>query len=213
MDILLIAATEAEIAPFLRLPDTQRRRFDTLITGVGMVATAYAVGRRLANSSYRLLLNAGIAGSFDRSIALGDVVCIAQDTLAELGAEDGERFIDSESMNLAPHTYHHDPGFTASLISNLRPCRGITVNTVHGYPPSIDAVVRRLQPETESMEGAAVFHAAQQAGLPVIQVRAVSNYVERRDRSSWEVALAIDNLNQWLMSFSERLDYPVDTKF
>ena len=44
MDVLVIAATEAEIAPFLALPAQQRQGADTLITGVGMVATALALG-------------------------------------------------------------------------------------------------------------------------------------------------------------------------
>src|SRR5690606_23292382 len=53
----------------------------------------------------------------------------------------------------------------------------------------------------ESMEGAAVFYACAQEELPCIQVRAISNYVEQRDKSSWKIDLAITNLNNWLQKF------------
>jgi len=201
MDVLVVAATEAEINPFLDLPAGQRAGFDTLITGVGMVATALVLGERLARTSYRLLLNVGVAGSFDRSIPLGEVVWVVQDTLSELGVEDGNRFIDSETSGLAPCTFHSEHRHAA--VSSLRQCRGITVNTVHGDDPTIGRVVERLSPDVESMEGAAVFQAAQHFDIPVLQVRAISNYVERRNKANWQLAPAIANLNNWLAEFAQ----------
>ncbi|SFC04831.1 futalosine hydrolase [Parapedobacter composti] len=164
-----------------------------------MVATAFALGRQLASKPYKLLLNVGIAGSFDRSIALGEVVYVYQDTIAELGAEDGEHFLDSEAMGLAAHTFHST---AETAVSALRKCRGITVNTVHGHEQHIEITLKRLAPQTESMEGAAALYAAQQAGIPAAQVRAISNYVERRNKASWQIGLAIDNLNHWLKNFA-----------
>lgn len=199
---LVIVATEAEVAPFLQLPVQHRQGMDVLVTGVGMVATAFALGQRLATNHYDLLLNVGIAGSFDRDIALGQVVHIYRDTLAELGAEDGEQFMDSESMGLAAHTYEGGREIPHAAVSALRRCRSITVNRVHGNEQTIAETVHRLHPETESMEGAAVFYAAHQAGIPALQVRAISNYVTRRNRDDWQIAQAIENLNQWLIRFS-----------
>ena len=196
MDILVIAATEAEIKPFLDLPAEERRGMDTLITGVGMVATALALGQRLANSRYDLLLNVGVAGSFRLPIALGEVVRVVEDTFSELGVEDGETFVDSSAAGLAPCTFVSQ--YTLPAVHGLRTCKGITVNTVHGNDPAIKAVVDRVGCDVESMEGAAVFQAAQHFGIPVIQVRAISNYVERRNKANWRMALAIANLNRWL---------------
>ncbi|MGK6350494.1 futalosine hydrolase [Parapedobacter sp. DT-150] len=202
MDILVIAATQEEIRPFLRLPEQQRQGMDILITGVGMVATAFAIGQKLATDHYDLLLNVGIAGSFDRAIPLGEVVWIVQDTLAELGAEDGDQFLDSDTLGLADHTFHSPTAIAHPILGELRRCRGITVNTVHGNQHRIDAVVNRLNPDTESMEGAAVCYAAHRSGIPAIQVRAISNYVERRHKASWKIPLAIENLNRWLGAFA-----------
>lgn len=200
MDILVVAATEAEILPFLGLSPQQRQGIDTLVTGVGMVATALAIGQRLASARYDLLLNVGIAGSFDKSIALGEVVCVVQDTFSELGVEDGDHFVNSELLGLAQCTFISDQRHT--MLHSLRKCSGITVNTVHGNEDTINEVVNRLNPDTESMEGAAVFYAGHHFGIPVIQVRAISNYVERRNKANWQLPLAIDNLNRWLAAFT-----------
>lgn len=200
MDILIIAATESEILPFIQLPKQARTGIDILVTGVGMVATAFSVGQELATKRYDLLLNVGIAGSFRRDITLGEIVYVHQDTFAELGVENGEQFIDSKTMGLTRHTFQGTPNHPAT--NGLRQCKGITVNKVHGSERTIAEVVCRLAPDIESMEGAAVYYAAHEARVPAVQVRAVSNYVERRNRANWQVDLAIENLNHWLVDFA-----------
>jgi futalosine hydrolase len=62
--------------------------------------TAFAWAAALAAKPIRSGINLGIAGSFDRNIALGDVVEITEDTFAELGAEDDEAFI-----SICPHWF------------------------------------------------------------------------------------------------------------
>ncbi|WP_233632798.1 futalosine hydrolase [Parapedobacter sp. ISTM3] len=207
MNVLVIAATEEEIQPFIHSHVEPRSSIEVLVTGVGMVATSFALGQKLAATPhYDLLLNVGIAGSFKRSIALGEVVYVYQDTFAELGAEDGEQFVDSVALGLAKHTFQGALAPDYPAFQGLRQCRGITVNTVHGHEETIDAIAQRLNPAVESMEGAAVFYAAHQAGLPAIQIRAISNYVERRNKASWQIPLAIENLNRWLKVFANSID-------
>jgi len=198
--ILIAAATEIEIAPFLRLPVGQRSNADVAITGVGMVAAAYALGKQLASGHYDLVLNVGIAGSFNRDIPLGEVIFVHTDILSELGAEDGDQFIDSEALGLTSNRFS-TTGTACAPFGELRQCTGITVNRVHGDEQAIAEIIERIRPDTESMEGAAVYYAAKQAGIPAAQVRAISNYVERRDKSKWKIPLAIDSLNRWLTNF------------
>ena len=50
------------------------------------------------------------------------------------------------------------------------------------------------------------FFAARQAGVPVIQIRAVSNYVEKRNRDNWQIDTAVTNLNGWLIRFLEKIN-------
>jgi futalosine hydrolase len=37
--------------------------------------------------------------------------------------------------------------------------------------------------------------------VPCIQIRAVSNYVEKRNRDGWNIGLAIKNLNTFAIEF------------
>jgi futalosine hydrolase len=70
------------------------------------------------------------------------------------------------------------------------------VNTVHGNEVSVSKAFERYHPITESMEGAAFLLACAEAGVPGAQIRAISNYVERRNREAWNIPLAIQNLNK-----------------
>ncbi len=203
MRVLVVAATSFEVESLkskVESKDSGLQALDLglLTTGVGMVAMAFALGRHLALNKYDLVINLGIAGSFDRNIALGEVVEVVEDTLSELGAEDEEEFLTIESMGFGESKFKS----TAALFDygnfDLKKCTAITVNTVHGHEPSIKKLTDRLQPQLESMEGAAFFYACKQAGVPCLQIRAVSNYVEKRNRDAWLIGLAIKNLNSFV---------------
>jgi futalosine hydrolase len=217
MRILIVAATEAEIAPLaapvrasvltgLHAFKASGHAVEILVTGVGMVATAAKTARALAQTRYDLALNLGVCGSFDPRLNPGRVVHVMSDRIAELGAEDGDAFLTFEDLRLPG-----DPVFVNAhppeneLLSNLPSVSGITVNTVHGNARSIAAVVRRFSPQVESMEGAAFMHACLISELPFAQVRAVSNLVETRDREAWNLREAIGNLNRCARGILDRL--------
>lgn len=225
MRLLLVAATEPEIAPLLkemkfcgdispnlRWYEYKGRNIDVLITGVGMVATSVWVTRVLAQRNYNSAINAGIAGSFDGAISLGEVVRVQTDCFPESGAEDGDKFLDIHELDLLGKNdfpfqngclHGSDTAAFGSLIQ-LKPVAAITVNTVHGNEDSIAAVVARLNPQIESMEGAAFYYACAVADVFAIQVRAVSNYVEKRNRSAWKIGEAVKNLNAELLSYFDQ---------
>ena len=79
-------------------------------------------------------------------------------------------------------------------ISTLREVSGITVNTVHGNEKSISGIIERLNPDIETMEGAAFFYVCEKEKQPCIQLRGISNYVEKRNREAWNIPLALKNL-------------------
>ncbi|HEX8608868.1 MAG TPA: futalosine hydrolase [Pedobacter sp.] len=206
MKILLVVATRAEILTLIEnfnLPGGDfltSEEFDVLITGVGMTATAFALGQRLSNN-YNLVLNLGIAGSFDREIPLGTLLNIKSDEFAELGAEDNDRFLTIEELGFGKGSYNALNNLLNDHLTSLRKVKGITVNKVHGNQNSIDDIVKRLNPTTESMEGAAVLYCCDQLAIPCLQIRSISNYVEPRNRENWQIGLAIANLNKWAIDF------------
>ena len=215
MRILLVSATAAEIGPVTaglrregdRAPKTTRfvgsgHDVDVLVTGVGMVATATWCTHALGRERYDVALNLGVCGSFDRSLTPGTVVHVVSDRLPELGAEDDEAFLSIHELHLlvedaSPFVngrlVNQAPPVSATLAS-LPAVNGITVNTVHGREQSIAAVIARVAPQVESMEGAAFMYACLVHGQRFAQVRAVSNVVERRNREAWKLADAVASL-------------------
>ena len=201
MKILLVAATQPEIQPLLDAFG-EEKPFDVLITGVGMVATAFALGQQFTKKTYDLAINLGIAGSFDRNLNLGEVVEVVEDTLAELGAEDDDRFLSIDAMGFGESTFHSS---NQMLLLPVKKVRAITVNKVHGEETSIQKITERLNPQLESMEGAAFFYACKRSMVPAIQIRAVSNYVEKRNRENWKIGLAVKNLNTFATELLKKL--------
>ena len=168
-----------------------------LITGVGMTATAFQLGRSL-HKRYDLAINAGVAGSFKRNIPPGTVVNVVSDRFADLGAEDGENFLTLKEMGLSEVRSLKCEVRGFKSLSVLRKVKGITVNTVHGNNLSIKKIVKKFNPDVESMEGAGFFFACNNEKIPCVQIRAVSNYIERRNKKNWKLKLAITNLNAFL---------------
>jgi futalosine hydrolase len=191
-----VAATEREI-PFLSKMPQGRHRVDVLVSGVGMVATAAATARAVATGGYDVAFNFGLCGAFDRSLALATVVHVTRDRLSELGVEDGEAFVPLRALGLVDEDDidNASPPDNA-VLRELRAVRGITVNTVHGNERTIADIVERVDPQVESMEGAAFAYACRLGGVPYAQVRAVSNVVERRNREAWQIEQAIRQLNE-----------------
>lgn len=206
MKILVAAATRAELSGlyaafgFPEANFVQSEEFDVLITGVGMTATAFALGQHLPGN-YSMVLNLGIAGCYDPAIPLGTVLHITEDEFSELGAEDKDAFLPIDTLGFGRSKYTATHQLSSELLDSLKKVNGITVNKVHGNRTSIAQILARLNPVTESMEGAAVFYCCAQTGTPCMQVRSVSNYVEERNRDSWKIGLALQNLNQWAHIF------------
>ena len=101
-----------------------------------------------------------------------------------MGISDGNDFPFENGLIKSEHAIKH----------GLRKVRGITVNKVHGNEKSIKQVQSRLSPDIESMEGAAFFYACKMSKVNFIQIRAISNYVEKRNKNSWQIELALSNL-------------------
>jgi futalosine hydrolase len=78
---------------------------------------------------------------------------------------------------------------------------GLTGNISHGAPESIARISSGFDPDVESMEGAAVFYVCLHEKVPFLEIRAISNFVESRDTTKWDIPLAIENLTDELYRF------------
>lgn len=207
MRILVIAATKLEIQTFM----ADSKGVEILITGVGVPATIYSLHKKLQQNSTDIVIQAGIAGSFENDIGLGEVTLVKQDTFADIGMEENDKFTDLFQAGLADKNAFpfHDgwlvnPNaiFTHSL---LRAVKAITINKVSDSELQKQQAITNFAPQIESMEGAALHYVCLQENTPFIQLRSISNYVSERDKSRWKMKEAIANLNIELRNLIERL--------
>lgn len=227
MRILIVTATTTEIKPFLKeLKLTYQGKtkvgfykykdllVDVLITGVGMPSTTYNLVKFTQHVRYNLILNVGIAGSFKPEIGIGEVVNVVEEQFGDVGVEDDNDFITSfelqlEDPNLPPWKdgkLINNDKFCISILDDLRKVKGITVNKTHGSQQSIDRIRTKLNPDVETMEGAAVFYCCLMEKLPFFEIRAISNIVEPRNVKNWDIPKAIANLNTTIISILEELN-------
>ncbi len=232
--ILIVAATSFEIQPFLdflqkemairKNPIFANYAFDVLITGVGMVNTALKVSKTLALKEFDFAINAGIGGLFPEKVpvsratpvyafAKGTVVEVVTERYGDLGVEEATgAFTDMFELGFIKN---NEEPFSEGKLQNAKPLRlpflpmthGLTVQKVHGFPLSIHGILQKYnEVQIESMEGAAFFQACLTEGVAFAEIRAISNFVEARNRENWVIGEAIAALNLVLIDlFSKKL--------
>ncbi len=206
MDILLVSATKFEIQPTLQLLEKEgfklnAHTIDILITGVGMVSTTYNLTINLAGKKYGFILQAGIGGTFNQDLFLGETVHIKQDAFGDIGMEEKENFTTIFDAGFAGKD---DFPFTDGWLVNnntllntslLKKVSAITVNKVSDSLLQRQQYIQQFSPQVESMEGAAFHYVCLQQKINFIQVRSISNAVGERDKSKWRIKDALVNLN------------------
>jgi futalosine hydrolase len=200
MKLLIVSATKEEL-PFFE----PRKNFtDLLITGVGLPFALYQLQKKLAGNTYDCIIQAGLAGSFNENLKLGEDVLVNKDTFGDLGIENDEKFeplFDTDFMD--KNEFPFSNGWLVNDDSlqykgAYKWVNAITVNTISGSSSTNGHRQSYFDPDIETMEGAALHYVCLMQKIRFLQLRAISNYVGERDKSKWELAAAIGNLNDAL---------------
>lgn len=165
--ILVVAATDRELAA--------SGGWATLRCGVGPVDAAAAAAAALAHQRPLAVVHVGIAGA-RRAAALVPPALIVGSESIYCDLEVPERF--------APHRLRPNPTLVDAACRALPSAIRRTIGTSGRVGDTTDC-------EIEAMEGFAVLRAAALAGVPAVEVRAISNTIEESDRSRWSFDEAI----------------------
>lgn len=195
--VLIVVATAGEAARLTGLG----AEAEVVVSGVGPVAAALATARALSGGGFGLVLSAGIGGAYPSSgLRPGDLALSSEIVQADLGAWNGDSWLGLEELGLSvqPEGMHSARFETwaggQAVAARLGAAHGptLTLSTVSGDLATAQALeVRYPGALTEGMEGAGVAHAALLAGVPVAEVRGVSNMVGPRDRAAWRIGEAL----------------------
>lgn len=164
-----------------------------IFTGMGKANTAAVTASYLAQSCKNFTpVLAGIAGAYPGGpLKVGDICQVRFDYFADEAEYGAEGLSDSVLPD-------------ANFIECLTPFNDIPVydaNTV-SLLPGTDEMAQMYHSKTgawlESMEGAAFALACQKAGMPAVQIRAVSNYCGSKENHRWNAKLAARSLQAFL---------------
>lgn len=212
MSCLIVSATSFEIKPFLHIlrssqdESLARMEIDVLITGVGLLPAAYAIGRQILIKRPALIIQAGIGGCFSRKVPLGSVVVVARDTVADLGVMEDGKWRSVFDMELTgPRNFPWYDGWLVNGSEMLQKSKlprvsAISVNEVSTSKQKIKAFKDLYDPVVESLEGAALHYVALMENIPFLQIRALSNYVGERNKSKWQLDESVSSLNAALIN-------------
>ncbi|MGW3193866.1 futalosine hydrolase [Streptomyces sp. NPDC001118] len=196
------AATE------IRLPGAPLSRtaggWDLLAAGVGPARAAASTAGALTAAAldgapYDLVVCAGIGGGFQPGAPVGSLVVADAITVADLGAETADGFLPVTELGFGTIT-HRPPDSAVRAAAEATGSRTgtiLTVSTVTGTAARA-AALRKRHPGAlaEGMEGFGVAEAAAAHGVPVLEIRAVSNPVGPRDRAAWRIGDALTALTE-----------------
>ncbi len=216
MNCLVVAATIIEITPFLekfrdKRPLKADVDTDVLITGIGLTAATYSLAKQLSIKRPHIIIQAGVAGCFDRSVLPGTVVAVKKEAIADQSVIELEKLKTMFDLKLVPQDQHpFSKGWLVNKSDALKKIKlkkvtGVSVNEITTSKQKVELYRQTFAPVVESMEGAALHYVCLMENIPFVQIRSVSNYVAERNKKNWNMKESIINLNKELFNIIQSL--------
>jgi futalosine hydrolase len=193
------------IGPYESARRCETNGYDVLVVagGVGPAAAAAATAHVCATEEVGLVLSMGVAGGFSSArLKHGDTAVATSIVAADLGAMSPERFLDLNALGLDGGAAVDCPPHLVAAARDRLDAAGLhvavgailTLSTMTGTAERAAELMSRHGAVAEAMEGAGVAHVAALHGVPVLEVRTISNEVGLRDRASWDLVTALTSL-------------------
>lgn len=183
------------------------RKITLAHSGIGKAAAAATAVSLLSSCRPEALLLFGCGGAYlGTGLDLGDLALASGEIFGDEGVATPTGFQDLAETKLAmrpgPEKFYNNwpidntlkdwaqPLLQAHADDNkikLRSGPFVTVSTCTGSTVVATEIVQRTRGLCENMEGAAVALACQQLSTPLLEVRGISNLVEDRDTSRWDL--------------------------
>ena len=195
MNVLVIAATDRELTGLKEISFTRPSLMvHTAVTGVGLLPSSYAIMQLIARLKPELIIQVGIAGSFNPTLVLGTAVTVRQEMVADMGVYESDGYHDIFDLGLAEKNMppfeqgaivnHHDHLIESA---SLPAVSAVSVNEISTSTEKINVFAEKYKADIESMEGAALHYVCAMQQIPFIQIRGISNLVGERDKTKWKI--------------------------
>jgi futalosine hydrolase len=192
------------------------------VGGMGKVNAAHAATMLLTRPGVDALIVFGVGGAYPASGAgIGDLAIATEEIAADEGVLTPDGFRDTEYIGIplvktgSEQFFNTFPASVPLLDRSLRALasfplavhRGpfITVSTCSGTSLRARELEQRYHGVCENMEGAAAAQTALHHDVPWLEVRGISNMVEDRDLSTWDMPQAALTAQKAVLAILEEL--------
>ena len=202
MNIYITSATSFEVQPLKELVEKNRLQHIHFHTsGVGILQSCFSIQKMIVEQKPDLIIQAGIAGTFDEQGVPGEVVLVKEEYSGTCGVEENNEWKDIFDLNLSdknnfPFSEKRliNPFLKEYNLIHLKEVSAITIDEISTDKNRIQQLKNKYNPFLESMEGAPLHYCALQYHIPFLQIRGISNYVGERDKAFWKIKDAIENV-------------------
>ena len=187
--------------------------------GIGKVNSSHSVTLLLEDTKPDILILFGIGGAYTDA-GVGDVVIAVSENYGEEGVmtPDGWKPMEFTGFPLLKNDHEYfntflmdrklsQLAFKASKDIGLEVHSGnfITVSQCSGTRKTGETIRARFNGICENMEGAAVAHICTKYNVPMIEIRGISNIIEDRDLTKWNIPIAVSNCSKAVNEVVRRL--------
>ena len=177
--------------------------------GVGPVNAAHATTLAILEERPDAIIVCGVGGAYPASgLQVGEVVCADVEVYGDLGAQSPSGFLDMKALGFpvvpVPTALFNE--LPMQVFPTERRVRFVTVSTCTGTESAARELEVRTGGAVENMEGAAVAHVAHLQGVPVGEVRGISNIVTNRDTKSWRLREAAAAAQEAVLKWIDTVD-------
>jgi futalosine hydrolase len=197
-----------------------------LVSGMGKTNAAHATTILIEKFSPSVIILFGAGGAYPSSgLGIGDIAVAGKEVYGDEGVQlkdgfQGTDLIGIPLLKKGGRKYFNEFPLNArmvkvvkslliahrsSLIAGVRSGTFVTVSTCTGTKGKARELEKRFGAICENMEGASVAHICALYGVPLVEVRGISNIVEDRDREKWNVRLAAENCQKAVMEVLKNL--------
>ncbi len=187
-------------------------------TGIGKVNAAHSITSVFERFSVKGVINLGVGGAYPGSgLENGDIAVASKEiygddgviesggweSLKKIGiplAQVGGKKYFNEYPVLVPQCCVQSPvGAIHELPLQVKTGTFVTVSAASGTQKRASELEKRFKAICENMEGAAIAHVCAIYGVPMFEVRGISNTAGVRDKRKWNMKLASENCQNFFL--------------
>ena len=197
-----------------------------LISGIGKTNASRGTTFLIEKFSPGIIIHIGIGGAYPLSgLRVGDIAVAEKEIYGDEGVLLKDGFHTAEMIGIpflvrAKKKYFNEfpqdkkllkmavrisrVTFHASSVT-VRSGPFLTLSTCTGTVRRAKEIEKTFHAICENMEGAAVAHVCMSCGIPMVEIRGISNIVGERDKKKWNVSLAAENCQQMVLELLKEI--------